>query len=291
MVASVCPEHKLSSALEAVDLPRSTWYYQQKQKVPYAEKHGHPVSLLQEISLENPEYGYRRTTAELQDTYGERVNHKVVQRLHQLWGLVLLRQTRPPQPSGVRKVILAAGNRINLVTELTEIEPFQVAHTDFTELWYANGNQKAYLMPIIGHVCKVVFGWALGESANTKLALTAWERCRKTLTAFQIAFKNLILHHDQDPVYTSYRWTSQLLLNDGVHISYTLNGARGNTETVPEATLKWKASSVVLRMRTDHSSWMLPLWKRCKWWSKSACTISTMSDDILASDTWLQSLT
>jgi hypothetical protein len=76
----------------------------------------------------------------------------------------------------------------------------------------------------------VVFGWALGESANTQQALTAWERCRRTLTGFQIASTNLILHHDQDPVYTSYRWTSQLLLDDGVHISYTLNGARGNTE-------------------------------------------------------------
>ena len=38
------------------------------------------------------------------------------------------------------------------------------------------------------------------------------------------------LHHDQDPVYTSYAWTGRLLLRDHLQISYSLDGARGNTE-------------------------------------------------------------
>lgn len=36
------------------------------------------------------------------------------------------------------------------------------------------------------------------------------------------------MHHDQDSVYTGYAWTNQLLLEDQVQLSYTLNGARDN---------------------------------------------------------------
>jgi hypothetical protein len=38
------------------------------------------------------------------------------------------------------------------------------------------------------------------------------------------------VHHDQYPVFTSYGWTAQLLLNDCMRISYALNGARDNLE-------------------------------------------------------------
>ena len=38
------------------------------------------------------------------------------------------------------------------------------------------------------------------------------------------------MHQDQDSVYTSYAWTSRLLLRDHLQVSYSLDGARGNTE-------------------------------------------------------------
>jgi putative transposase len=40
----------------------------------------------------------------------------------------------------------------------------------------------------------------------------------------------MIVHHDQDPVFVGYQWTSRLLLDDGVRVSYSLRGARGNPE-------------------------------------------------------------
>lgn len=123
-MASVCQEYGLKPALDVLDLPKSTWYYHQQQKVPYDEKYQHLIPLLEEIARQHPEYGYRRTTVELHETYDEPVNHKVVKRLHQLWGLVLLRQARPPWPSGIRQAILAAGSRVNLVAQLTTIEAF-----------------------------------------------------------------------------------------------------------------------------------------------------------------------
>jgi len=40
----------------------------------------------------------------------------------------------------------------------------------------------------------------------------------------------VIVHHDQDPVFTGYGWTARLLLKDHVRVSYALNGARDNPE-------------------------------------------------------------
>ncbi len=50
---------------------------------------------------------------------------------------------------------------------------FEVLYTDFTELRFANGTRKAYLMPIIGHASKLAFGWAVSAHANTETAVTA----------------------------------------------------------------------------------------------------------------------
>ncbi|MGB5931616.1 MAG: IS3 family transposase, partial [Anaerolineae bacterium] len=74
-------KHALSSALEALELSRSTWYYHQNHRVSYTAKYAHLREPLETIAREHPEYGYRRTTAELREAYGYRINHKVVQRL------------------------------------------------------------------------------------------------------------------------------------------------------------------------------------------------------------------
>ena len=222
--------HTLPAALAAVELPRSTWYYHQRRRASYGRKYGHLREPLETIARRHPEYGYRRTTVELRETHGQRVNHKVVQRLHRLWDLPLIRGTRPPKPSGIRQVITAAGDRINLVMGKETIRPFEVAHADFTELVYANGRRKAKLIPIIDHTTKLVLGWAVGEHAVTQLALAAWKRASRSLQRHGVALEQVIAHHDQDPVFTGYAWTSRLLLEDHVRVSYALNGARDNPE-------------------------------------------------------------
>ncbi len=229
LVASVQETHGLAPALAAVDLPRSTWYYHQRDKVSYAEKYAHLRPALEQIAREHPAYGVPRTTVELREQYGLVVNHKVLRRLHRLWDLALLRATRAPKPSPIRQVIEMAGDRVNLVAQLEPVAPLTVAYTDFTELLYAEGQRKAYFMPIIGHSCKVVYGWALSESPNRATALAAWEKAKAMLQSHNLAWEGMIVHHDQDPVYTSYAWTDQLLRQDRVRLSYALNGAKDNT--------------------------------------------------------------
>ena len=230
LVETLWETYGLNRALAAVDLPRSTWHYHRTQKVSYEDKYAHLWPDLEQIARQHPEYGILRTTAELRDRYGRQVNHKVVQRLHQVWDLRLARSTRKPKPGKVRQAIVGARERANLVAQLEEIDLFQVAYTDFTELLYADGKHKAHLIPIIDHVCKLVYGWAVGEGPDASVALQAWKRAKETCHQLNIPYKGMIVHHDQGSAFISYAWTGQLLLKDGVRLSYTLRGFKDNPE-------------------------------------------------------------
>jgi len=230
LVKAVKDRYGLNRALAAADLPKSTWYYHQNDKVDYEEKYSHLKPIVEAIARKHPEYGLPRIMVELRDVYHCSVNHKVVERLLGLWDLRILRGTRRRRPSGIHKAILEVGEMANLVAQTEEIGLFQVLYTDFTELVYADGHRKAVLMPIIGHTSKMACGWAVGENADTGLALQAWERAKKTFQCLGIACAGMIMHHDRDPVYTGYRWTSQLLLKDELRLSYALGGAKDNPE-------------------------------------------------------------
>ncbi len=167
---------------------------------------------------------------ELREEYDIDTNHKVIERLLRIWDLVILRSTHRPKPSSVQQAIADAGEYANLVAQLEEIALFQVVYTDFTELRYADDQRKAFLIPIIGHVSKMVYGWAVGEHADTPLALQAWEKAQATFQKLDIAHAGMIMHHDRDPVFTGYAWTAQLLLEDELRLSYALRGAKDNPE-------------------------------------------------------------
>ena len=230
LVETAKDTYGLNLTLAAIDLPKSTWYYHQKHKVAYEDKYADLFPILEEIARAHPEYGVPRIMPELRDKHHIDVNHKVVERLLGIWDLSILRSTHRPRPNSVQKVITEAGELANLVVQMDEIGLFQVVYTDFTEILYADGDRKAMLMPIIGHVSKMVFGWAMGQSRGTALALQAWEYAKWTFQQMDISYVGMIMHHDRDSVYTSYEWTSQLLLKDKSRLSYALRGAKDNPE-------------------------------------------------------------
>jgi len=232
LVHGVKDEFGVSVPARILGLSRSTWYYRTRQRVGYEEKHQDLKEPLEAIAQDHSVYGYRRTKTELDERVGRPVNHKVIQKLHGLWDLALLRSVRTPKPGGVREAIEAAGNRVNLLLAFgeEEIRPFEVLYTDFTEVVYRNGEAKAWLIPLLGHRTKKVFGWAAGPRANTALALAAWKEARENLETWGGSLSDVIVHHDQDPVFTSYAWVEELLRKDGVRLSYALRGARDNPE-------------------------------------------------------------
>ncbi len=58
----------------------------------------------------------------------------MIQELLHLWDLSMIRKAKKPRPSSIRQVILAAGDKANLVKGMAQIEPFEVSYTDFTEI-------------------------------------------------------------------------------------------------------------------------------------------------------------
>ena len=168
-----------------------------------------------------------------------------------------------PGSVGSRQVIVAAGERANVVAQMEwsgtsrrQIGLFEVAYTDFAELLYADETRKAYLMPIIGYICKLAYGWAVGKRANADLALQPWEVAKVTFQQRAIPYAGMIVHHDQDSVYTGYRWTGQLLLKDGVRLSYTLNGAKNDPEMESfNGRLRTEGRSLFLDPQTPSELW------------------------------------
>lgn len=185
------------------------------------------MNCVREIIQEHPEYGYRRILPELEERIGQRVNHKRLRRLLSEHQLALPRQMPKTSPSPVQKILEEASGQLNLV-EGRNPGPLEAFSTDFTEVRYANGNRKAHLMAVVDLESKYVPGWALGPSRNRKLALRCWERVRQRMAALKVPLQGAIIHHDQDSVYTSYRWLRTILLEDGLRVSYSENGAKGN---------------------------------------------------------------
>ncbi len=221
-------EYGLNLACEAIDLSKATWYYQKNQKVDYEEKYNYLKPIIEEIIRGFPEYGYPRIKTELQEEYGLVVNHKVILRLLNLWDLKIMRAARKNRKSAVKKTIETAGSEINLVKKLDNIELFDVSYTDFTRIIYDNGDKSAWLIPIIGHRSKMIYGWSLGHHADTAIALEALNMTIKTFEVMDISYAGMILHHDQDSVFTGSQWVQEVLMKNKIRLSYTENGAMDN---------------------------------------------------------------
>ena len=75
---------------------------------------------------------------------------------------------------------------------------------------------------------KVIVGHALGENANTELAMEAWGKAKFMLRRLGQKIEGIIIHYDQDGVYIGHRWLHQVAVKDKVRVSYSDNGAKGN---------------------------------------------------------------
>ena len=84
-------------------------------------------------------------------------------------------------------------------------------------------------MALIDHATKWVVGWAVGHRPNTELALEALAMVAATLADVGLTLEGRIIHHDQDTVYTGYRWLRAVLITHRARISFSENGAKGNT--------------------------------------------------------------
>jgi putative transposase len=228
LVDAVREEYSVNAALRVLSLPRSTYCYHRGTDRSYEAKYGHLHERLEAVAREHPDYGYRRVTTELNEVPGVHVNRKVVQKLHRLWDLPVIRKVRSPRPGAVREVILTAGDRANLVRSLDEIGAFEVVHTDFTDLPFGGG--VAQFIPILDHHAKVVLGWQVDSQRTAEVARRAWQHAKTMLRRLHLDQGGMIMHHDQGSAFISYDWARQILLRDRMKLSFALGGAGDNAE-------------------------------------------------------------
>lgn len=212
-------------------MSKGTWHYRQRRAARQAESAAKEQRLkaqVVDVIGEHPAYGYRRLLPELWER-GEEINHKRLRRLLNTWDLSLRRTVARPRPSGVREILAQAEGQLNRVKGW-DPEPLEMFSTDFTELVYAGGRKKAYLMALLDPVSAWVPGWAVGPSANRELALSCWSAARQQLQEVAGVGRTagVVVHSDQDSVYTSYEWLRRLIVEDGVVMSFSENGAKDN---------------------------------------------------------------
>ena len=104
----------------------------------------------------------------------------------------------------------------------------EVFSTDFTELFYAGGQRKAYLMVLLCIESRWAGGWAVGPRRCRQLALASLSRLTGNLGVVGRDLNDVIVHQDKDSVYTSYAWLQRVLLQENGRLSYAEHGAKDN---------------------------------------------------------------
>lgn len=226
MVKENASTYGLNVTLEAIGLPKSTWHYWKKMRKSPQERYTPLKEPLSDVVREHPSYGFPRVQPEL-DARGYVAGEWRIRRGLQMWDLSLRRAVKPPKPSMPRQILSEKG--LGLVHDLEDISPFDVLVTDFTELRYDNGRKKAYFMPLLDHYTKWVIGWSVGRHRDTEIAKEALTMTEYGLAEMGLSLEDRIAHHDQNPVYTGYRWLYQLLMKAKGRVSCSENGAKGNT--------------------------------------------------------------
>jgi putative transposase len=127
-------------------------------------------------------------------------------------------------------------------------------YTDFTTLKYVNGKKKAYLMALVDDATKWAIGWAVGFHPDTELALETLSMAAATLADAGLTLDGRIIHHDQDSVYTGYRWLRAVLIKYRARISFSENAF--SRRTAPEETRAWNRSTATSKGRARACSTM-----------------------------------
>ena len=200
---------------------------------------------------DHPGYGYRRIVPELVSRLGTPVNHKRVRRILRCYELGLPRCLPASKPSRVQRMIADAGGSADL-TKDRSFAPLEAFSTDFTELVYADGERKAWLMALLDIASRWAGGWAVAPRRHRETALDALSHLRRRVRKYDRRLTGVVIHHDRDSVYTSHDWLRQVLFGDRGQLSYAQRGARDNpwiesfwgrfkTET---ASLIWEAQTL-----------------------------------------------
>lgn len=142
----------LNACCRALGVSKGTWHYREERRRAGPDPEEERIQAeVEAIIAEHPAYGYRRIRPELEARIGKVINHKQLRRLVGEWDLSLKREISRPEPSGVRQMLDRATDQLNLVVGW-EPGPLEMLSIDFTEIRYANGSRKAYVIGAVDPV-------------------------------------------------------------------------------------------------------------------------------------------
>ena len=182
-------EFSLNILLKIIKLARSTYYYHLKQ-LGQTDKDQDLKAEIQSIFIEHKgNYGYRRIHLELRNR-GYSVNHKKVQRLMKVLGLVARIRRKRKYSSYQGEIGKKANNLIQ--RQFEGAKPMEKCYTDVTEFAIPASTQKLYLSPVLDGFNSEIIAFNLSCSPNLEQVQTMLEQ------AFtEKHYENTILHSDQ----------------------------------------------------------------------------------------------
>ena len=164
MIAPEVPALAVAARCRVLEWPRASYYRAPHETV---EADMTLRSLIQQVALAWPCYGYRRITAEL-NRRGHRVNRKRVLRLMRADNLLVLRKRRFVHTTN-------SDHRLpvypNLVPELVVTGCDQLWVADITYIHVREG--LAYLAVILDAFSRRCVGWALSRNIDNELTVAA----------------------------------------------------------------------------------------------------------------------
>jgi transposase InsO family protein len=230
---------EISRACELAGLSRSGFYREYNEHEPRQAETA-LRDAIQRIVLENRCYGYRRVTAELRDQ-GWIVNRKRVLRLMREDNLLCLRK---------RRFVLTTDSRHpygvfpNLITDLklTGINQLWVSDITYIRL----REQFVYLAVILDAYSRKVIGWAMGDTLEASLAVSALDR----VLADRAIPAGVTHHSDQGVQYASIEYVEKLLAF-GFRISMSRKASPWENARAESFMKTLKSEEVYLREYRD----------------------------------------
>lgn len=205
----------IAKACQCLEVSKST-YYDWKSKSNAACPDIPLMSIIHDIALEFPKYGYRRITAELHRR-GRVVNHKKVLRIMHEENLLC-------RPKKKFRITTTDSNHeypiyLNLAKNMVLTGINQLWVSDITYIHLVDG--YVYLAVIIDVFSRKCIGWGLSRRIDSDLVLNALDMAIKVRA--HLGIDGLVHHSDQGVQYACNEYVG-LLEELGIRISMSRKG-------------------------------------------------------------------
>ena len=159
-------EYPLSTLLELIGMPRSTYYYHEAN--PPSDRQATERPAIVEICKKSQfRYGYRRVADTLRKATGVRIADKTVLKVMREEGLLCRTRRRRKYRSYMGQVGKSSPNL--LARDFEAEDPMTKLVTDVTE--FKVGGTKLYLSPVVDLYNDEVVAYSISRSPNMKMVL------------------------------------------------------------------------------------------------------------------------